>query len=403
MGKKSQGISKLEILRKAFFSITLFLLVALPLVEASASLLDDKRAELNRLQGRVGEVESMVNAQAEKANTLKNQIALMNGQITQVKLRIKLTQTKIEEANLAIGELSDQISQKQIELANQEAILSQAIKYIYEEGETPFIETLFSSISFSEILDRTEYLETAEMKVEKTITEIERLKRELEEKKQEQEEKRKELQKLNHDLILQRKGLEEDIVAKNSLLAETKGREAAYQKKVNTLEARAQAVQDEMARAEQANRGGGGGKLGYCPSKPSTFNFDWPTTCRGAWCVTCDYYCYRGHSGVDFPAGDGIARAAAAGRVVYVRNWLPPWFHSNTPHYGNYVEIIHDEGFVTRYAHLRSVAVRDNQRVSSGQGIGRIGSTGFCMPPGAVHLHFEIRKWGSATNPLCYY
>ncbi|GAH16796.1 unnamed protein product, partial [marine sediment metagenome] len=225
----------------------------------------------------------------------------------------KLTQTKIEETNLAIGELQDQIAKTKKELAEQKEILGQAIKYIYEEGETPFIETFFSSMTFSEILDRTEYLSTAEMKIEKAMALIEKLKQELEEKKQEQEQKKKKLVSLNKDLGLQQQGLEKDRAAKNSLLADTRGLESRYQAKVNALTNRAQTVQNEMARLEAASRSGTGGRVTYCPAGPS-YSFLRPSL--GG--ITCDYYCYAGHTGVDYSSGSGLAYAAASGTVVAV-------------------------------------------------------------------------------------
>ena len=396
MGKKRLNGFKSTMFKKAFFLVTLFLLVALPIVDASASLLDEKRAELNRLTDKIGRYDSQLEGISSQVNTLENQISLINIEISQLQLKIELTQTKIQETNLSIAELSDQIIKQKKELAEQKEVLGQAIKYIYEEGETPFVETLFSSVTFSEILDRTEYLNTAEMKIEKTMAEVERLKNELEEKRIKQEEKKKELVRLNKDLGLQREGLAADRSAKDSLLAETKGQEAVYQKKVNTISNKAQAVENEMARLERASRSGGGGRLGYCPTGPS-YSFLWPST--GG--ITCDYYCYSGHTGVDFSPGSGIARAATSGTVVSVVSYFP-----NIPNYSwgyaNYVKIVHAEGWYTLYAHLKpNVLVRSGQYVSAGQAVGYIGTSGNSTGP---HLHFEIRKGAnSPVNPLCYY
>jgi len=212
MGKKITTKKNLTIVKKVLLYLILFLFTLAP-ITTGASLLDQKRAELERLTGRIDEVEAVVEDYTSRANTLKNQIAGMNAQIIQLQLKIKLTQTKIEETNLAIGELQDQIYKKKKELAVQKEILGQAIKYIYEEGETPFVETFFSSMTFSEILDRTEYLSTAETKIEKAMASMERLRQELEDKKQEQEKKKKGLTSLNKDLSLQRQGLEKDRFA----------------------------------------------------------------------------------------------------------------------------------------------------------------------------------------------
>jgi len=86
--------------------------------------------------------------------------------------------------------------------------------------------------------------------------------------------------------------------------------------------------------------------------------------------------------------GDPVV-ASAGGRVTVVGN-------TGSRSYGRWVEIDHGNGYRTRYAHLYSQAVRVGQRVSGGQRIGRVGSTGGSSGP---HLHFELRRYGTAISP----
>ncbi|MGI8631573.1 MAG: peptidoglycan DD-metalloendopeptidase family protein [Solirubrobacterales bacterium] len=100
----------------------------------------------------------------------------------------------------------------------------------------------------------------------------------------------------------------------------------------------------------------------------------------------------RMHAGVDFPASTGtLVRAARSGTVRFA-GW-------NSGGYGNLVVIDHAGGMETWYAHLSSVAVSPGQRVSSGSGIGRVGSTGRSTGP---HLHFELRRRGEPLDPMPY-
>lgn len=64
--------------------------------------------------------------------------------------------------------------------------------------------------------------------------------------------------------------------------------------------------------------------------------------------------------------------------------------------YGNYVMIRHSNNYVTLYAHLASVAVKQGQKVSKGTIIGFMGNTGFSC---GAHLHFEVRKY-NISNPM---
>ncbi|UXY15978.1 M23 family metallopeptidase [Chitiniphilus purpureus] len=95
------------------------------------------------------------------------------------------------------------------------------------------------------------------------------------------------------------------------------------------------------------------------------------------------------HEGIDFvgPVGTPI-HAAAAGEVVYAERH---------PQYGNMVELSHDNGLTSRYAHASKLLVKVGDKVDAGQNIAEVGSTGRSTGP---HLHFEIRYKGVAQNPL---
>ena len=88
-------------------------------------------------------------------------------------------------------------------------------------------------------------------------------------------------------------------------------------------------------------------------------------------------------------AGDPIV-ASADGRVVYVGGELPA--------YGNMIIVKHNETFLTAYAHLQTILVKENQVVRQGEKIGEMGKSN----ADRVKLRFEIRKNGTAVNPEPY-
>jgi murein DD-endopeptidase MepM/ murein hydrolase activator NlpD len=99
----------------------------------------------------------------------------------------------------------------------------------------------------------------------------------------------------------------------------------------------------------------------------------------------------RLHAGVDFAAPPGTpVLAAGAGRVVMAG------FNGG---YGRWVEISHDGGLATGYAHLSRIAagVHSRVRVRQGQVIGFVGSSGLATGP---HLHFELHRNGRPVDPL---
>lgn len=94
------------------------------------------------------------------------------------------------------------------------------------------------------------------------------------------------------------------------------------------------------------------------------------------------------HTGVDFVAPPGTPVAAAAGGVVSAAE-----FH---PEYGHMVDIDHDNGLTTRYAHLSRYKAKVGDVVLKGQYVGDVGATGRATGP---HLHFEVREKGVPLNP----
>ena len=67
--------------------------------------------------------------------------------------------------------------------------------------------------------------------------------------------------------------------------------------------------------------------------------------------------------------------------------------------YGNTVVVDHGGGITTLYAHGSQLLVSAGQKVTRGQAIMKVGTTGTSTGP---HLHFEVQKNGSHTNPLPY-
>lgn len=67
--------------------------------------------------------------------------------------------------------------------------------------------------------------------------------------------------------------------------------------------------------------------------------------------------------------------------------------------YGNYIEIDHGNGLITRYAHLEDVMVRVGQKVSKNSVIGTVGMSGGAIAP---HIHYEIIRNGEQVDPVPY-
>jgi len=67
--------------------------------------------------------------------------------------------------------------------------------------------------------------------------------------------------------------------------------------------------------------------------------------------------------------------------------------------FGNYIEIDHGNGVITRYSHLEKISVTWGQKIKRGQVIALSGSSGGSVAP---HLHYEVIKYGKNVDPLLY-
>jgi murein DD-endopeptidase MepM/ murein hydrolase activator NlpD len=97
----------------------------------------------------------------------------------------------------------------------------------------------------------------------------------------------------------------------------------------------------------------------------------------------------RMHQGIDLRGSRGTTiYAVTNGKIIKASN--------NGNGYGKEVQIRHDNGMISQYAHLSRISIRNGRRVKKGQIIGKVGSTGNST---GAHLHFGVKKNGRWVNP----
>ncbi|HXF81920.1 MAG TPA: peptidoglycan DD-metalloendopeptidase family protein [bacterium] len=117
--------------------------------------------------------------------------------------------------------------------------------------------------------------------------------------------------------------------------------------------------------------------------------FIWPA--RGRLTSRFGWRRWRHHDGIDIAAPYGAPITAARDGVVVFSGWYQA--------YGRAIIIDHGQGLQTLYGHAARLLVRTGQRVTKGQIIAHVGSTGRSTGP---HLHFEVRINGRPVNPIKY-
>lgn len=99
------------------------------------------------------------------------------------------------------------------------------------------------------------------------------------------------------------------------------------------------------------------------------------------------------HAGLDFTAPTGTPIYATADGVVTVSGF-------SDGGYGNHVVINHGYGYETLYGHMSRIKARRGQKVTRGEVIGYVGSTGKSTGP---HLHYEVHKNGQKIDPVYFF
>ncbi len=125
---------------------------------------------------------------------------------------------------------------------------------------------------------------------------------------------------------------------------------------------------------------------GSCPNLAGSPPYLWPT--NGPHTISGNDFSPT-HLGIDITAFEGTPVLASGAGVVVYAGW-------SQYGYGNVIEIDHGGGWATVYAHLSQFNVKVCDYVSAGQVIALSGSTGNSTGP---HLHFEVRKNGTAVDP----
>ena len=391
------------------------------------------------------EESNLSEAQQEK-KTLENDlqkakelIDSLKGSKEDIQSEVEKLDKQLNEISGKVKELESRLSKKRQEIANTESVLNKAkeqekkqyrnmkkrIQFMYENGQTSYVEMLLSADSFTDFLNAVEYItqisqydrkmlkEYQNMQVtiadtQKTLetdyASLQSLQAKVQEEKQAvaalESAKKGELNDVADDLTDAQsvaKAYEAEIQAQNEVIAQIQ----AAQKRAAEQQAaqqQAQAAEENQGATDAAGENQNTAQ-NTTPSGngQSTGSMMWP--CPSSKRVTSDYGprtsptngASSNHKGIDIGAAYGADIVAADGGTVLVATYSSSG--------GNYVIIDHGGGLCTVYMHASSLTVSAGQTVSKGQVIAKVGSTGIST---GNHLHFGVTLNGVYVSPWGY-
>lgn len=230
--------------KKILIALIALSLVFIPQLTSAASLQD----QINALNAEITKNEEVLHGISHQANTLQAKVDGLNAEITQL-------QNQIDLANLQIEQTTNQINETIAKLEKQKRIMFENAKVLYKQGDPSTIEVLASSDNFSDFVNKQEYLERVKEAVNKAAREFITLKGQL-------EEKQSQLKDFVAGQEVQIAIIDNKRQEQASLLAQTRGEEAAYQGIVSSLAAQKAAAEQQLL--VQINSGGmtGGNGVG---------------------------------------------------------------------------------------------------------------------------------------------
>ncbi|NLT13026.1 MAG: peptidoglycan DD-metalloendopeptidase family protein [Clostridiales bacterium] len=351
--------------------------------------IDKLKKEQKEIQKKQQELQSTINSLDYERKTALAKKQVLDDQI-------QLTQDDIANTTLQIETYETLIAAKKLEVIEaqktedeQWALYKLRMREMEEYGSISYISVIFEANSFSDLLARIN-------DVGELIQYDQRLYEQLKAAKQTTIEAKaslevsladQEVEKAN--LLTKNQELETQLAAADALLDEIeKNIDEAKKLYQDELEAGKNIQNLINKKTEQLKQ----------QQVKGTGSFIWPTPSSSK--VTSRYgnrwhpifKAYRMHSGIDIGAKHGASVMAADGGVVIISEY--------SSSYGHYIVISHGNGMTSLYAHLSKRLVKEGDKVTQGQKIGLIGSTGNSTGP---HLHYEISKNGSRINPLTYY
>jgi len=328
--------------------------------------------------------------EAEKEKAEKEQKELGN-KLDALIAEMEELEAKIKAKEEELSEKEDELVKARNEENDQYESMKKRIKYMYENGNVQFIEILFESENIGDFLNKAEYISTISeydremLKVFKAITE------EIKEQEEVLKEEYADMGIMQNELIDNQNTLENLLETASEEISGLDSAIAANQKKLKKLRAAAaEALRKQQESTDNPGNAGASVIVGNgffthpCPGYTRiSSEFGWrEQPLPGA---------STNHKGMDFAAPTGTPiYAAAAGTVTTAR------YSGNA---GKMISINHGDGKVTIYMHCNAMYVTPGQKVTKGQHIAAVGSTGNSTGP---HLHFQVEINGVPTNPRKY-
>lgn len=278
---------------------------------------------------------------------------------------------ELDETEVRLGKIDDDIDRTVVELASARQVLGSRLDRMYRADSVDYLTVLLGATTFQEMVTRLEFVRRIGQADADAIAAVDDLQARL-------VADRKELEVAREEQVEKTKRLKSERDALQKRLSKAQGRYDEAKAKLDAI--RRQSSGASSSSGVPAAPGANG--MVFPVQGPNYYSDTWGASRSGG---------RRRHQGTDIMSPNGTPCVAVLSGTIRAKT---------SGLGGNTIWLTADNGWQFYYAHLDSWAVTSG-RVSAGQVIGYVGSTGNASAS-SPHLHFEIHPGGGAVNPYPY-
>lgn len=352
----------------------------------------DEKAQLEKaLKEAQGTIEDLKDSKGD----IESKVTELNQQLMDISARITDLENQLTAKSEDIQETKDELAGAKEREAQQYADMKVRIQFMYENGQTSYLEALLSSRNISEFLNSADYIAQIQSYDRQKLTEYQDTVESIVNLEAQLEQEYTDLEALKSTVESNKATVAAMMRQKESELADISGDIEDAQSDADYYAAEIQAQEELIAAIKRAEAEKAAAGVEEHPYTGGAFRWPCPSSTR----VTSDYGtrvspmsgASSNHKGIDIGASAGADIIAAADGTVTAASYSSAA--------GNYVMIDHGGGLYTVYMHASSLLVSPGQTVSAGDVIAKVGSTGIST---GSHLHFGVSLNGSYVSPWSY-
>lgn len=362
---------------------------------ASTKSLQEAQDEKAQLEKALKEAQSTIEDLKDSKGDIESKVTELNQQLIDISARITDLENQLTAKSEDIQETKDELAGAKEREAQQYADMKVRIQFMYENGQTSYLEALLSSRNISEFLNSADYIAQIQSYDRQKLTEYQDTVESIVNLEAQLEQEYTDLEALKSTVESNKATVAAMMRQKESELADISGDIEDAQSDADYYAAEIQAQEELIAAIKRAEAEKAAAGVEEHPYAGGAFRWPCPSSTR----VTSDYGtrvspmsgASSNHKGIDIGASAGADIIAAADGTVTAASYSSAA--------GNYVMIDHGGGLYTVYMHASSLLVSPGQTVSAGDVIAKVGSTGIST---GSHLHFGVSLNGSYVSPWSY-